>query len=80
MPGAAGGLPHPLAEEIRLRAAIALPLQPLQGGDLALVLPLTVGQLEGSLPCSVRALPAAGDVHQLGELTCQAVRQPQVTG
>ena len=32
---------HPLAEEIQLRASIALPLQQFQFGDLALDLPIT---------------------------------------
>jgi hypothetical protein len=37
---------HPLAEGLQLRASIALPLQQFQFSDLALDLPVTVGQLE----------------------------------
>jgi hypothetical protein len=47
--GASGGRQPPVAEEIQLRTASALPLQEVQGGDLALDLPMTGGPLERGL-------------------------------
>jgi hypothetical protein len=47
--GCLSGMQRPLAEEIQLGAAIALPFQQRQFGDLTLDLPVTVGQLEGVL-------------------------------
>jgi hypothetical protein len=69
---------HPLAEEIQLRTSIALPLQEFQFGDLALDLPVTVGQLERCLHRGVFALSTIGAVHELWHLTREAVREPRV--
>ena len=63
--GASGGMQHPLAEEIQLRASIALPLQQCQFSNLALDMPVTGGQLERGLHCRLLELQAAGEVHRV---------------
>jgi len=53
---ALGNVPHPLAEQIQLRAPIALPFQACQFRDLALDLSVTVGQRQSGLQRRLLAL------------------------
>jgi hypothetical protein len=54
--GESGSVQHPLAEQIELCASIALSLQEFQFRNLALDLPVAVGQREGCLHSGLLAL------------------------
>jgi hypothetical protein len=69
---------YPLAEQIALRRAIALPLREFLCRDPAFDLPVAVGQHEGGLHRRLLALQAASEAHEFWHPTRLAVHQPSV--
>jgi len=78
--GGSGCMPPPLAEHIELRAPRALPLQACHCRDLAVDLPVTLGQSQRGMDRRWLARHAAGHVHQCWPPTRLAVHQPPGAG